>query len=123
MLNLNSLLLFSENPVALKEFYTKVLGKKPDWEMKDFCGFQVGASMLGIMVHDKVHGKNKDKNRIIFNFETKELDKEFKRIKNTGAKVIKEPYKMEEDGGDDMMISTFEDPDGNLFQVMTPPKI
>ena len=51
----------------------------------------------------------------MFNFETKEVKKEFERIKKAGATVIKEPYEMS-----GAWIATFADPDGNYFQLMTP---
>lgn len=54
----------------------------------------------------------------MFNLETEDVEKEFKRIKEAGAKVIQEPYHPGE--ADSMMIATFADPDGNYFQLMTP---
>ena len=52
------------------------------------------------------------------NFETKDVKEEFDRIKELGAHVIAEPYKMGEDS--EGWIATFADPDGNYFQLMTP---
>jgi predicted enzyme related to lactoylglutathione lyase len=62
-----------------------------------------------------MEGQSKDAGRIMFNLETKEVKEEFDRIKKVGAKVIKEPYQME-----DAWIATLADPDGNYFQLMTP---
>jgi predicted enzyme related to lactoylglutathione lyase len=119
MLNFNSVLLFSENPKKLVEFYTKVFDKKPDWTMEDYSGFQVGGCILGIMAHDQVHGANSDPNRLILNLETKEFKDEYERIKKV-ARMKKEAYKMEMDKMPSVEIATFIDPDGNLFQLMTP---
>jgi predicted enzyme related to lactoylglutathione lyase len=118
MLNLNSLLVSSENPDELSDFYQKVLEKKPDMEDEDYIGFTAGNTFLSIGFHDKVTGRNPSPERIIINFETADVIKEFERIKKLGAKVIAEPYQM----GEDMpgWIATFEDPDGNYFQLMTP---
>ena len=55
----------------------------------------------------------------MFNFETDDVKKEFERIKEIGAHVIKEPYSMDEND-DQSQIATFADPDGNYFQLMTP---
>jgi len=100
----------SSQPKVLAEFYEKVFGKKPDMAEEDWGGWSVGSS--------DVQGQAKEPARVIFNFETAEIKEEFERIKNTGAKVIKELYEME--GAPGMWIATFADPDGNFFQLMTP---
>jgi len=120
MLNLNSMLLSSEAPKKLAEFYSKVLGHKPKSEGEGYSGFEFGAFTLVIGPHSQVHGKSRSPKRIIINFETGDVKGEFKRIKKTGAKVIAEPYQM----GDDQasLIATLADPDGNYFQLMSPMK-
>lgn len=118
MLNLNSLLLFSENPSALATFYKKVLNGEPIWEGGGYTGFTFGSGTLMIGPHDKVHGTNKNPERLMFNFETTDVNAEFKRIKDIGARVIAKPYQPEE--GKDMWIATFADPDGNYFQLGSP---
>lgn len=72
--------------------------------------------MVGTMQPSKMKGKAKEPGRVMFNLETKEVKKEFERIKKLGAKVIKEPYDM----GNGMWVATFSDPDGNYFQLMSP---
>ena len=120
MLNFNSLLLSSANPKKLSDFYRKVFDKKPEWGEDEWSGFMVGNGWITIGPHDKVKGKAKEPERVMFDFETKEVKKEFARIKKLGAKVIAEPYNpMQEEG---MLIATFADPDGNYFQLMTPMK-
>lgn len=123
MLNLNSLLLFSENPQKLVDFYKEILGKETEWSGGDFQGFQVGAGTMVIGPHDKVKGKNPNPERIMFNFETDNVEEEFNRIKGLGTKVIAAPYHPSEDAEDAQgKIATFEDPDGNYFQIMSPMK-
>jgi Glyoxalase-like domain len=56
--------------------------------------------------------------RIIVNFETPDVQSEFDRIKGLGARVEHEPYQPG-DGGE-MWLATFEDPDGNFFQLASP---
>ena len=123
MLNLNSILLFSENPKELAEFYKKVFQAEPGWSEGGYNGFKAGDSYLTIGPHDKVHGKSKNPERILLNFETKDVKKEFERIKKLGAKVIAEPYNPGEDDNKDSLIATFADPDGNYFQIMSPMKM
>lgn len=108
----------SHQPKVLAEFYEKVLEKKPDWTDGNWYVWQVGATSLTVGEHSEVHGKAKEPQRIILNLETKEIQKEFERIKKTGAEIIKEPYSPDE--APDMQIATFADPDGNYFQLMPP---
>ncbi|OGG09376.1 hypothetical protein A2154_01130 [Candidatus Gottesmanbacteria bacterium RBG_16_43_7] len=65
--------------------------------------------------HSEIKGVAKEPQRLIINFETNAVKKEFDRIKKLGAKVIAEPYQMM-----DSWIATFADPDGNYFQLMSP---
>jgi predicted enzyme related to lactoylglutathione lyase len=119
MLNLNSIMLGTENSKALAAFYEKVFQKKPDMVEGDWYGFAVGGCFLSIGFHDKVKSTSQNPERIILNFETVDVETEFERIKALGATVIAAPYKM----GDDTniaSIATFADPDGNYFQLMTP---
>jgi len=119
MLNLNSLILFTDRPKELTEFYKKVLAKKVAWSGGGFNGFEIGDGMLMIGPHDKVHGKNNNPERLIFNLETKDVKTEFERIKKLGAKVIAEPYQPPMDDGEEL-IATLADPDNNYFQLVSP---
>ena len=118
-LNFNSILLSSENPERLADFYSKVFEKKPEMNEDKYKGFLVGSCFLTIGFHDKIKGKAKDSDRILFNFETKHVRGEFERIKQIdGVKVIAELYSVGGDGK--YWIATFADPDGNYFQIVTP---
>lgn len=106
----------SMQPKVLVEFYSKVFDKKPDMSDGDWAGWQVGGCFFGVGEHSEMKGKAKDPGRVMFNLETKEVKEEFARIKAIkGVEVIKEPYEMQ-----GAWIATFADPDGNLFQLMTP---
>ncbi len=118
MLTFNSLLLFSEKPKELAEFYKKVFQTDPSWEGGEYAGFNVNGGMFMVGPHDKVHGENKNPERMIVNFQTEDVKGEFKRIKELGAKIIAEPYHPGEEK--EMMLATFADPDGNYFQLATP---
>jgi predicted enzyme related to lactoylglutathione lyase len=120
MLSLNSLLLFSETPKKLVDFYRRVLAREPKSIEGEYSEFEVGPCALVIGPHNKVHGQSKNPERIIFNFETSEVKDEFERMKGLGAKAIAEPYPM---GGDhEFLIATLADPDGNYFQLISPMK-
>lgn len=118
MLDLKSLLLFSENPKELADFYSKLLEKSPEMENSGYYGFLAGSTFLTIGPHDKVHGTNPNPQRMLINFDTEDVKGEFERVKGIGAKVVKEPYQPDE--AQEMWITTFEDPDGNYFQLTTP---
>jgi predicted enzyme related to lactoylglutathione lyase len=118
MLNLNSVMIFSEDPRSLADFYTKVLEKQPDMAEGGYYGFSVGDTFLNIGPHDKVSGKSSYPERIMINFETDEVESEFERVKSLGAAVIAKPYQMDDD--EKVWVATFADPDGNYFQLMTP---
>lgn len=109
-------MLGTSNPKEMGQFYQKVFDKKPDMVDGDSLGWKVGSCFFGVGEHSEVKGNSKEPQRIIFNIETENVKEEFERIKSLGAKVIKEPYEMQEN----MWIATFADPDGNYFQLMSP---
>ena len=115
MLNLNSIMLGSDDVQALAVFYEKVVGKKPDMQEGEWFGWTVGSTFLAVGSHSAVKGKAKNPERMMFTFETKDVKAEFDRIMKAGASAIKEPYQM-----GDATIATLADPDGNYFQLMTP---
>ena len=117
MLSLNSVLIGSEDPKALSDFYTKVLGE-PGWNDGGFAGWQAGSGFVMVGPHADVKGINEMPGRIIINFETPEVQAEFERIKGLGATVEREPYQPDENG--QMWLATFQDPDGNFFQLASP---
>lgn len=116
MLNLNSIMIGTQNPKELAAFYRMVFEKAPDMEEGGWSGWSIGNTFITIGEHSEVKGKAKEPQRVLFNFETEEVTEEFERIsKINGATVIKEPYDM---GG--AWIATLADPDGNYFQLMSP---
>lgn len=115
MLNLNSIMIGTDQPKVLAEFYEEVFGRPADMTEDDWYGWQVGQVFLNVGKHDEVAGKAKESARIIVNFETTEVKGEFERLKKLGAPVVKAPYEMQ-----GMWIATLSDPDGNYFQLVTP---
>lgn len=117
MLNLNSVMVSTKRAKIVALFYEKVLGRSADMvdEQYGFFGWQVGAAYFSVLDHSEMTGPAKDPGRILFNFETSQVQEEFERIKTLGGKVIREPYQM-----GDGWIATLADPDGNFFQLVTP---
>lgn len=106
----------TQQPQVMADFYQKVFDKPADMVDGGWHGWQVGNGFLTIGEHSEVKDTAQEPQRVIINFETKEVKEEFERIKNLGATVIKEPY----DAGQGMWIATLADPDGNYFQLMPP---
>ena len=117
MLNLNSVMIGTKQPNALAAFYEQVIGKPADMVDKEngFFGWQVGSTNLSVLEHSEMGGNTKDPGRVMLNFETREVQEEFERIKALGAVVVRAPYEM---GGG--WIATLADPDGNYFQLISP---
>jgi predicted enzyme related to lactoylglutathione lyase len=119
-MNLNSILIGSEDPKGLAAYYTKLFGA-PVWDDGGYVGWQLGSGFLTVGPHDQVKGRNASPGRILWNLETPDVRGEFERMKAAGATVVQAPYTP--DGMEDVgegEIATFEDPDGNYFQLMSP---
>ena len=99
MLNFNSVMIGTSQIDVMATFYSAVFDKKPEMEEGGYRGWAVGAGFFGVGEHSEIKGESKEPQRVLFNFETKEVKEEFDRIKDIeGVKVIKEPYQMGEIG-------------------------
>jgi predicted enzyme related to lactoylglutathione lyase len=116
-MNFNGILIGTDDPKRLTEFYTKVLGA-PIYDQDGYSAWQIGTGSIAIGAHSEVHGRNPSPGRLIWNIETKNVKEHFEKFKAAGATVIRAPYEME--GAPGSQIATFEDPDGNYFQLATP---
>jgi predicted enzyme related to lactoylglutathione lyase len=116
-MNLNSILIGSENPARLTTYYRALFGE-PGWDDGGYTGWRLGDGFVTVGPHDQVVGQNAQPGRIIWNIETSDVPAEFERLKAAGATVVQEPYRP----GDETegWIATFTDPDGNYFQLMSP---
>ena len=119
MLNLSTVMIGSEDPKGLSAFYTTVLGE-PGWDDGGYVGWQAGSAWLMIGAHSEVKGRNEMPGRIMVNFETRDVKGEFERIKGLGTAVQQEPYQPGGADAPEMWVATFEDPDGNYFQLASP---
>ncbi len=115
-MNLNSIMIGSENPKVLADYYTDVFGK-PAWDEGDYVGWQLGSGFVTVGPHDQVKGKNTTPGRVMWNIESTDVKGDFAKLKAAGATVVQEPY--QPGGGPDMWIATFADPDNNYFQLMS----
>ena len=119
-MDFNSILIGSENPERLVEYYTRVLGT-PGFTDGGYTGWQLGSGFVTVGPHSEVKGRNAAPGRIIWNIESKDVAGDFERMKAAGAIVVAEPYSFE--GAPGSAIATFADPDDNYFQLMSPMEI
>jgi hypothetical protein len=103
-MNLNSIMIGSENPGRLTDYYARLFGK-PVMEDADFAGWQIGTGFVSVGPHDQVKGKNAHPGRVMWNIETSDVKGDFERLK---------------EGAPEMWVATFSDPDDNYFQLMSP---
>jgi predicted enzyme related to lactoylglutathione lyase len=117
---LEAILIGSENATKLAKFYREVVGLKQtmSFEMgekgESGYNFDLKGAHLYILDHSKVKGKSKDPSRIMFNLEVDDIEKEVKRLKQEKVKLVQDIYHIEDYG----RIATFEDVDGNYFQLV-----
>jgi predicted enzyme related to lactoylglutathione lyase len=116
-MDLNSILIGSEDPQRLVDYYTKLLGE-PAFSEGGFTGWPIGSGFVTVGAHSEVKGRNPNPGRVIWNIETPDVQEVFDKLKAAGGIVVAEPYSFE--GAPGSWIATFEDPDGNYFQLMTP---
>jgi predicted enzyme related to lactoylglutathione lyase len=120
MLNFTSIMIGATDPKKMAEFYQPIFNVEPGWTDPDngWYGYKIGVGSIMVGPHSEVSGKNKEPGRIMFTLEADDPQKEFDRIKALGAKVVRE---MEMVGTEDMggLLGTFEDTEGNYFQIST----
>jgi predicted enzyme related to lactoylglutathione lyase len=116
-MNLNSILIGSEDPQRLADYYRRLFGD-PGWDDGGYVGWQIGSGGLTVGPHSEVKGRNPSPGRIIVNIETPDVKGEFERLKAAGATVVREPYNFEQ--APEAWIATFSDPDDNYFQLVSP---
>ena len=116
-MDFNSILIGSEDPKRLVEYYTKLIGE-PVFADEQYTAWSIGTGSVAVGPHSEVHGRNPSPGRLIWNISTPDVQAVFDKFKAAGAKVVTEPYSFE--GAAGSLIATFEDPDGNYFQIQTP---
>jgi len=121
ILGLEAVNLFTENAKKLASFYRDKVGLKITFEGEmgdqdeEIYELELGKGPnLYIIDHSKVKGKNTNPDRIIFNLEVNNIEKEVTGLKKSGVKVVQDTYHVEGYGH----IATFEDIDGNYFQLV-----
>ncbi len=116
-MKLIGILIGSENPERLVEYYARIFGAA-GWVEGGYTGWQIGDGYVTVGPHDQVVGQSVHPGRVIWNIESTDVPGDFARFRDAGAIVVREPYEMGE--GYQGWIATFADPDDNYFQLMSP---
>lgn len=117
---LEAVLLSSASAKKLAKFYREVVGLKQGMVMElgekgeEGYEFNFSGANLYVLDHSKIKGKNKQPERVMFNLEVSDIEKEVARLKKAQVKPMQDIYHVEGYG----LIATFEDPDGNYFQLV-----
>lgn len=117
---IESILIGSEDAGKLAQFYKDVVGLKQSAEMEigeegeKGYEFTMEGTSLYITDHSEVKGKNQNPERVMFNLEVDDIEKEVKKLDEKGVKKQQDIYHVEGYG----LIATFIDPDGNFFQLV-----
>lgn len=110
----NGVLIWTDNFEAMSRFYRDTLGLQPRTAKAGFVNFAWGAFRLTVAVHSEVAGRSRDPLRIMLNFATEDIQATHARLAAAGVRFTREPSQ-EPWGG---WIATFEDPDGNVLQLL-----
>ena len=121
------IMLFSENPDKLVDFYTTCLGfhlkNKLTYERDYGYSLEVAPGYsIWLGQHSKVLGYNRDLERIMINLYCDNLDEMYnKAMKYPGVKSLQEPIGMEAFNPEEKgrRVGTVLDPEGNCIQFMT----
>lgn len=119
--SLESITLFTQNAKKLADFYRDKVGLKVKFEAEmgekgeEIYELDAGKkSKLYIIDHSDIKGKSKEPKRIMYNLEVDNIKKEASKLKKSKVKLIQDIYHVEGYG----YIATFEDIDGNYFQIV-----
>lgn len=119
--NVSDIIIWSENYRQLAKWYEEKLDLTKIGEVdhpQDKCiGFKIGdgKTELWIGYHDKVKGKNTDKYRIMVNYSVESVSQVYENLSKKGVKFMVKPFKAPTF---DKYFATFEDPDGNILQLI-----
>jgi predicted enzyme related to lactoylglutathione lyase len=106
--------LWTDNLDRLFAFYRDILRLQLHSQHEDFIAFQLGDIRFNIGSHSQVSGEAKDPFRIMAHLGVDDIHAEHRRLREAGTKFIRPPQQ-EHWGG---WVATFEDPDGNLLQML-----
>ncbi|MDG1990138.1 MAG: hypothetical protein P8J51_02575 [Dehalococcoidia bacterium] len=106
-------IIWTQNFDIMSKFYLNTLMLEPKTIRNDFINFKWGKMKLSLAVHEDIQGKSKDKNRIMLNFEVKNIQRIYEQLLIKKVEFIRKP---EDEGWG--KVSSFLDPDENILQLL-----
>lgn len=112
--SVGAILLFSDNPEMLVEFYRDKLGLK--FEVEEHGGAIAHWGCMVGNVHFAIHHSrvNRGKPGVAFSLTTPDLESELGKLKDRGVVPLHPPIDM----GNGARRSTVHDPDGNVISLV-----
>ena len=110
-------ILWTENVERLAAFYRDVLELTPHSVRDTLVAFRFGDVRLSVGLHSGVKGRAKDPNRVMVNLGVRDIHGTYARLQRKGV-VFSRPPEREHWGG---WVATFQDPDGNILQLLEQP--
>jgi uncharacterized glyoxalase superfamily protein PhnB len=117
--------LITNNVKRLVDFYEPILAVKAKWSSKDYAEFPTGVGVLAIFSEEAQEryipgsttaAKNKS---IVLEFRVADVDQQYRRLQSAVKTWVKPPTT--QPWGTRSIY--FRDPDGNLVDFYTPPKV
>jgi hypothetical protein len=71
-MDLNNILIGSDNPKALIDYYTKLFGE-PGMADESYSGWAIGSGFIAVGAHSEVHGRNESPGRLIWNISSDDV--------------------------------------------------
>jgi len=106
--------LWTDNLERLFHFYQGTLRLPLHSNHGDFIAFELGDVRFNIGLHHQVSGESKDPFRIMAHLGVDDIHAEHRRLLTAGTEFVRPP-EQEHWGG---WVATFQDPDGNLLQML-----
>ena len=102
----------------LARFYRDVVGLPVHSDHGDFVAFEPSPGVrFSVGRHSAVRGPNRDPFRVMVNLGTTDIHADAARLASAGVAFIRQP-EQEGWGG---WVATFQDPDGNVIQLLQQP--
>jgi uncharacterized glyoxalase superfamily protein PhnB len=122
---LMNICLITNNVKRLVDFYEPILAVRAKWSGRDYAEFPTGVGVLAIFSQEAQQryipgsteaAKNKS---IVLQFKVADVDQQYRRLQNAVKTWVKPPTT--QPWGTRSIY--FRDPDGNLVDFYTPPKV
>lgn len=110
--------IWTDDLERLLSFYRDTLQLTVHRHHGHFVNFDFGNVRLNLGLHDRVRGRAQDPYRIMVHLSVSDIHQEYRRLTDQWVPFIRVPER-EEWGG---WVATFQDPDGNILQLLQQPE-